>query len=252
MIRYFKFRLELFDPQPACEVYIKRPAGHGWPEQCPPVRAANALGFDILANFDVTFTRKRGGQGGWRAEPDRVIASDFDWSADEVTPGKPLEQQYAWFWQKGQKIPHPISDHVFKELRNQVKVSSFLFLTSDPNEVLLMTDVPNMHRPWRAMSAVIETDWYPASYPWHCVLELDPSQKRIRIKKGEPIARIIPLRRDTYFASPMTPGEFDEFFTRGQDWLATHGTPTEGAAGTMDIQHKYVKQQAKSRFVVRR
>jgi len=43
----------------------------------------------------------------------------------------------------------------------------------NPNELLLMTDVPNSNRPWRAMTALIETDWYPASYPWHAVIELD-------------------------------------------------------------------------------
>ena len=68
-----------------------------------------------------------------------------------------------------------------------------------------MTDVPNLHRPWRAMTALIETDWYPASYPWHTVIELDPREKRITIKKGEPICRVMPVRRDTYFAQQMTP-----------------------------------------------
>src|SRR5687767_2131210 len=67
MLHYFKFRQELFAPRPAKEVYVKRGAGKGWPEECPPVRAANGFGFDLLANFDVTFVRRRG--GGWRAEP---------------------------------------------------------------------------------------------------------------------------------------------------------------------------------------
>ena len=58
-----------------------------------------------------------------------------------------MTQQYAWFWQKGQKLPHPISDNVFSQIRNQVKVSSYLFLKTDPNELLLMTDIPNISRP---------------------------------------------------------------------------------------------------------
>ena len=246
MLHYFKFRQDLFDPEPARDVYVKRGAGRGWPEECPPIRAANAFGFDLLANFDVTFVRTRGEQ--WRVEDDVVIQSDFDYAGGEQSPGAPLTQQYAWFWQKGQKLPHVISDNVYAKIRNQVKVSSFLFLKTDPNELLMMTDVPNLVRPWRAMSAVIDTDWYPASYPWHCVIELDPRERRITIRKGEPLCRVIPLRRDTYFAQPMTGGEFDAFFERGQRWLATHGTFEH--EGIVDITRTYVRQQVRSKFLV--
>jgi len=168
MLHFYKFRQDLFAPQPARDVYVKRPAGRGWPEECPPIRAANSLGFDLLANFDLTFVQKR---GRWRVEKDIIIESDFDFAAGEESSGKPLIQQYAWFWEKGQKLPHAISDNVYRQINNQVKISSFLFLKTDPNELLLMTEVPNQWRPFRALSAVVETDWYPASYPWHVVLD---------------------------------------------------------------------------------
>jgi hypothetical protein len=100
------------------------------------------------------------------------------------------------------------------------------------------------------MTALIETDWYPASYPWHTVIELSRKEKRISIAKGEPICRIIPIRRDTYFAQQMSPAAFDEFFARGQNWLATHGKPAEGA--TLDITRTYVRQQVRPKFVVMR
>jgi hypothetical protein len=245
MLRYFKFRQDLFDPVPACEVYVKRVAGHGWPEQCPPIRAANSFGFDLLANFDLTFLQRR---GQWSVQRDMVIASDFDYARTEESDGVPLTQQYAWFWEKGQKIPHVISDNVYRQINNQVKVSSYLFLKTDPNELLLMTDIPNLRRPWRTMTALVDTDWYPASYPWHIVLELDRSEKRISIKKGTPLCRVMPVRRDTYFAGQMTQSEFDEFFERGQKWLATHGKFEH--EGTMDITRTYVRQQVKSKFVV--
>jgi len=117
--------------------------------------------------------------------------------------------------------------------------------------LLYMTDVPNLERPWRAMTALIDTDWYPASYPWHCVIELARDQKRIKIRKGEPLCRVIPVRRDTYFAREMPPAEFDAFFARGQQWLATHGTVQhEDPARTVDITRTYVRQQIKSKFVV--
>ena len=247
MLHYFKFRQELFGPQPAKDVYVKRAPGRGWPEECPPVRAANAFGYDVLANFDVTFIRGR--DGGWRVEPDVVIDSDFDYSATDDAPGRPLRQQFAWFWEKGQKLPHPISDGVYEQIRHQVKLSSFLFLKTDPNELLLITDVPNLHRP---LSAVVDTDWYPASYPWHTVIELDRRERRIHLSKGEPICRIIPVRRDTYFAQAMSPEAFDAFFARGQQWLATHGKFEHERAGegVVDITRTYVRQQVRSRFVV--
>ena len=256
MLHYFKFRQDLFDPVPARDVYVKRGPGKGWPEECPPIRAANAFGFDILANFDLTFVQNR---GRWEIKKDVVIESDFNYAGDEESDGQPLAQRYAWFWEKGQKIPHAISDNVYREIANQVKVSSFLFLQTDANEQLLMTDIPNVHRPWRAMTALIETDWYPASYPWHAVIELDRGEKRITIKKGEPICRLVPVRRDAYFAKQMSPQSFDDFFDRGQRWLATHGKfehesadEQQGGrpAGVADITRTYVKQQVRSKFVV--
>jgi hypothetical protein len=245
MLRFFKFRQDLFSPAPAKDIYIKRAGGKGWPEECPPIRAGQGYGYDLLANFDVTFTQTR---AGWRMEPDIVLESDFDYAAREDSAGAPLKQQYAWFWEKGQKRPHVISDNVYGEIKNQVKISSFLFLQSDPNEMLLMTGIPNLARPWRAMTALIETDWYPAAYPWHAVIELDPDQKRIVLNKGEPLCRVIPVRRDTYFAQAMTPAEFDVFFERSQKWLATHGR--EEHEGALDITRTYVKQQARAKFIV--
>ena len=69
------------------------------------------------------------------------------------------------------------------------------------------------------------------------------------------------MRRDAYFARQMSPQSFDEFFDRGQKWLATHGkfeheqAGSEGeqvtpAAGVADITRTYVKQQVRSKFSV--
>jgi hypothetical protein len=252
MLHYFKFRQDLLDPVPARDVYLKRARGKGWPEECPPIRAANAFGFDVLANFTVTFVQKR---GRWEVTKDVTIESDFNYAGSDDSQGEPLTQQYAWFWEKGQKLPHPISDTVYRQISNQVKVSSFLFLRTDPNELLMMTDIPNLNRPWRPMTALIETDWYPASYPWHAVIELDRAQKRITIKKGEPLCRLLPVRRDSYFARQMSPQSFSDFFDDGQRWLEQHGKfehePADAAQpGTADITRTYVKQQMRSKFTV--
>jgi hypothetical protein len=251
MLHYFKFRQDLFAPVAAKDVYVKRGKGKGWPEECPPIRAANGFGFDLLANFDITFGQKRNKQ--WTVEPDVVISSDFDYAASEESAGEPLAQQYAWFWERRQRLPHPISDNVYAQINNQVKVSTFLFLKTDPNELLYVTEIPNLRRPWRAMTALIDTDWYPASYPWHAVIELDRSEREIVIKKGEPLCRVIPVRRDTYFAGEMTPDDFDRFFARGQRWLGTHGKfehERAESAGHVDITRTYVRQQVRARFVV--
>ena len=250
MLHYFKFHQDLLDPQPAKDVYIKRGAGKGWPEECPPIRAANAFGFDLLANFDITFVNRR---GVWSVEKDRTITSDFDWAAHDSAEGAPLTQQYAWFWEKGQKLPHVISDNVYEQIRNQVKVSTYLFLRTDANELLYFTDIPNLNRPWRAITALVDTDWYPASYPWHVVLELDASWREISIKRGEPLCRVFPVRRDTYFAQEMSPEAFDAFFARGQRWLATHGRvehQSAADASNLDITRTYVRQQLRSKFVI--
>lgn len=255
MIKFYKFRQDLFAPAPGREIQHKPGKGRGWPEECPPIRTANAFGFDLLANFDLTFRYAR---GQWRVENPLVVESDFEWSPGEEAEGRRLSQEYAWFWEKGQKLPHPISDNVYEVIKHQVKVSTFLYLATDPNEVLLITDPPNLHRPFRAVSALVETDWYPANYPWHCVLELDPAARRIDIKKGEPLCRVIPVRRDTYFAKPMEVAEFDAFFERGQRWLQKHGkphghggeTPAGAGAGMLDITRTYVRQQAQSSFIV--
>lgn len=246
MLHYYKFHQNLFDPRPGKDIYVKRGKGKGWPEECPPIRAANAFGFDLLANFDVTFVQTR---GKWKVVNDVVIESDFNYAATDDSDGAPLTQQYAWFWEKGQKLPHVITDNVYEQISNQVKISSFLFMKTDPGEMLFMTDVPNLHRPWRAMSALIETDWYPASYPWHTVIELDRSQKKITIKKGEPLCRIIPVRRDQYVSQQMSGEDFIDFFDAGQTWLETHGKfEHEGVA---DITRTYVKQQKRAKFVSR-
>jgi len=251
MIKFYKFRQDLFSPVAGREIQHKPGKGKGWPEECPPIRGANGFGFDLLANFDLEFQFAR---GNWTLKKPIIVQSDFEWSPDEEIPGAQLTQEYAWFWEKGQKLPHVISDNVYESIKHQVKVSTFLYLASDPNEILLITDVPNMKRPFRAISALVETDWYPANYPWHCVLELNPDAKRIVIKKGDPLCRVIPVRRDTYFAKQMDPAEFDTFFERGQRWLKNHGRPhghgEEAPAGTLDITRTYVRQQTKSSFQV--
>jgi hypothetical protein len=58
------------------------------------------------------------------------------------------------------------------------------------------------------------------------------------------------VRRDTYFARQMGPAEFNDFFERSQQWLATHGQVQH--EGLVDITRTYVRQQVRSRFIVMR
>ena len=251
MLHFYKFSPDVPSPEPARETYHKRQPGKGWPEECPPVRAASAFGWDVLAPTDLHFVQE---DGKWRLE--NPVTLETDWvftpagepeSDDEG--GVPIVQQNAWFWDEDQMLPHRISPEVYRQIDNQVKVSTFLFLQTDANELLYMSDIPNLSRPFRVLSALLDTDWYPASYPWHCVLELGRGEKEIRIARGDPLCRLSTVRRDNYFAREMTLGEFEAFFQRGQDWLARNGRG-EGQDGMMDITRTYVKQQRLSSFTV--
>lgn len=251
MLHFYKFSADVPAPVPARESYEPRKPGKGWPEHCPPVRAANSFGWDVLAPFEMRFRKER---GKWRLQNPRDLESD--WVYEPAQPdgaassagGAPLIQRNAWFWERRQKLPHEISANAYKEIRNQVKVSTYLFLFSDPNELLYVCDIPNRKRPYRAVSVLLETDWYPASYPWHCVLELDPGQKVIRIQKGEPLCRLFLVRRENYFAQELSTPEFERHFERGQDWLARYGRGKDH--DMKDITGTYVKQQRKSSFSV--
>jgi len=255
MLHFYKFSSEVEGPVPAREAYVKRGPGKGWPEECPPLRAANSFGWDVPAAFEMKFEKKD--DGSWILEKEFEVESDWVYSAssaaDEASGGQevegtPLTQKNAWFWDEDQVLPHVISKGVHSAIRNQVKVSTFLFAHTDPNELLVITDIPNWKRPFRALTAIVETDWYPASYPWHCVLELDPSLDRIVIEKGEPLCRLFTVRREAYFAREMSAAEFERFFQRGQEWLLRHGKG--GASEMMDITRAYGRQQDRPRFKV--
>jgi hypothetical protein len=257
MLHFYKFADTVADLAPARDTYQKRAAGRGWPEECPPLRAANAYGWDVVTTFAMELKRRR--DGSWKLESDHVVTSDWVWTPaglaaadgphDESDDAPaPLTQVNAWFWDKDQTLPHVISKNVYERLRHQLKVSTFLYLATDPNELLLLTDVPNQWRPFRALSALLDTDWYPASYPWHCVLELDAREKTIAIPAGTPICRLMTVPRAHFFAREMPPAAFEAFFDRGQRWMARYGKGKAGAM--MDITGSYGRQQRRSKFDV--
>ena len=252
MLHYRRFSEEVLHPVPASEAYVKREGGKGWPEQCPPVRAANAYGFDVLASVDLELVKDD--EGRWIVERGGALVADWTWSPPDVDDddaaedGPPQEQEAAWGWDENQTLPHVITPEVAPKLRRQMKVSTFLYLATDPGEVLLFTDIPHLPRPFRVLPALVETDWYPASYAWHCVLEMDEDAERIVIERGEPLCRIVPVKRDTFFAKEMDDDQFGAFFDRGQAWLARHGKGEPGPM--MDITGAYGRQQAKSQFRV--
>ena len=126
MLHYYKFHADVFDPRPALEAYVKRPAGKGWPEQCPPMRQANAFGWDILSNFALTFVKDEQGTFGLTAEQGMV----GDWhlgDADEADGASPAEgpvQHAAWFWDPNQTLPHPIGADVYEAIKPDVHLAS--------------------------------------------------------------------------------------------------------------------------------
>ena len=250
MLQYRRFNEEVLAPSPARDAYVKRGGGRGWPEQCPPVRASNAYGFDILASVDLSFERLEA--GGWRLTRSGALTADWIWTPEDlpedVEAAPPQEQEAAWFWDENQVLPHVISPEVWPLLRDQVKVSTFLYLATDPGEMLLFLDLPHAERAFRVLPALVETDAYPASYPWHCVLELDRRVPEVHIARGEPLCRILPVRRAEFVAREMDDEAFGAFFDRGQAWLAEHGKGPPGPM--MDITGAYTRQQRRAVFRV--
>jgi len=257
MLHFYRFAEDVPVPVPARETYHQREPGKGWPEECPPLRAANAFGWDLLSTTDLVFRRK---DDAWKIDAPRDLESDWLYGASTVTGGKtvdeaetveegaPLVQRNAWFWDEDQELPHRVSGDVYRKISHQVKVSTYLFMFTDPNELLYLCEIPNRKRPYRAVNVLLDTDWYPASYPWHCVLELDDRCDEVKIPKGEPICRLFLVRRDSYFAQEMSTPEFERYFQRGQDWLQRYGRGD--SAEMKDITRTYVKQQRLSSFSV--
>ena len=89
----------------------------------------------------------RSNRGRWRVAKDVTIESDFEYSAARAVQRPAAGAAICLVLGKGTKLPHPISDNVYAQINNQVKISSFLFLKTDQNELLLMTDVPNLESP---------------------------------------------------------------------------------------------------------
>ena len=96
MLHFYKFSAAIEAPTPAREVYVKRRAGRGWPEECPPLRAAQGFGWDVTVSFDMVF--HRGKDGSWRLEQEVEVESDWVFSAGDAhsEPGsaeeKPVEE----------------------------------------------------------------------------------------------------------------------------------------------------------------
>jgi hypothetical protein len=204
----------------------------------------------VLASVDLEFVREA--EGGWSLVDPGTLTADFVWAPEDTPPDAemppPQEQDAAWFWDEDQVIPHVIAPEVWPLLRDQVKVSTFLYLATDPDEMLLFMDLPHATRPFRVLPALVETDHYPASYPWHCVLELDRRHERICIERGESLCRLLPVRRDEFIAREMSDDAFGAFFDRGQAWLAKHGKGPPGPM--MDITGAYGRQQRRATFRV--
>ncbi len=247
MLRYYRFHADLPHPVPARPVYVRRESGSGWPEHCPPIRTAQAFGWDIINPFDMRFVRDE--QGNWEIAEAVEVQSDIELDGGTT----PHPQLNAWFWEKGQQRPHIITDNVYAAIRHQCKVSTFLYLETEPGWVLAMRDIPNLRRPFTVIESVIETDWYKPAHPWHGVIELprigESAIGEVVIPKGEPLFRLVPLQRADYAAAEMDGPEFGRFFQEGQRWLEAHGK--EPQEGEVDITGAYAKQQDNATFTVR-
>lgn len=247
MLEYYRFHENLPHPKPATPIYNKRDSGSGWPEHCPPIRTANAYGWDVINPFDIHF--KRDADGAWDVVEAVEVHSDITFDEDK----SPVPQLNAWFWEKGQQRPHVISDNVFPHIRHQVKLSTYLYLRTEPGWMLLIKGVPNVPRNYKVMEAVIETDWYVPAHPWHGVLELPRIEEsdvdEVIIKEGDPIFRLVPIQRAELDAVEMPVNDFAEHFFQSQAWLMENGKDPDD--GDFDITGAYAKQQLHSKFNVK-
>mmetsp|Transcript_17079 Transcript_17079/g.38559 ORF Transcript_17079/g.38559 Transcript_17079/m.38559 type:complete len:329 (+) Transcript_17079:60-1046(+) len=250
VLRYFRFHCELPHPVPARRSYVERRPGSGWPEQCPPMQAASAFGWDVINPFDIQFNP---GQEGWEIENAvEVGGGDLEERGDVGA----FDQDNCWQWDPNQVLPHRISPHVYPKIRNQAKVSTYLYLQTPPGWAVLMSDIPNLHRRFRILSALIDTDWYFPAHPWHAVIELPRKVggQPIILRQGEPLCRLTPVRRGGFVADEMTRDEFRKLYDGGQTWLEANGRPSEDpeAQGALDIRGAYAKRQQSVNFEVRR
>jgi hypothetical protein len=136
----------------------------------------------------------------------------------ESSAGAPLTQQYAWFWDKGQKLPHVISDNVYAEINNQVKSAASSSSRRPERRALLHATSPAR----RARGGDDGAGRYrlvPGELPWHTVIELSREQKRVSIQKGEPLCRVIPCGATPTSRGDVAGSASIDFFARGQQWL---------------------------------
>jgi hypothetical protein len=244
MLWYYRYFADLPHPAPAKGVYRTGLEGQGWPEHCPPIRAAASYGWDVINPFQMKFVRDDSGQ--WDIDEAVEVTSDVDLS-DGLTPHP---QVNAWFWEKGQTRPHAISPDVYEQISHQVKVSTYLYLRTEKNWMTWIRPVPGIERPWSAVEAIVETDWYWPAHPLHGVIELprDEAIREVVIEEGEPLFRLVPVHRATFEADEMTEEQFGEFFVAGQQWLAGHGKQAEG--DDVMLSGVYAKQQKPAEFTV--
>jgi hypothetical protein len=208
-------------------------------------RGPDAFGWDVLAPFDMTFRRMK---EGWKHLDPIDLESDFGVGAEGRRRLRATDDAgQRLVLGQGARTPHKISDDVWPELRDQVKVSTYLRMKTDRDELLMLGEVPNRIVPWRAFTAVLDTRPSSGVLSVARVLILDRREKEIRIDKGTPLFRLTLHTRKNYRSKPMTDAGFDTFFTRGQEWLRKHARGVVG--DTADIRGAYVKQQRNARFL---
>jgi hypothetical protein len=244
VLNYYRYMADLPHPVPAKGVYRTGLQGQGWPEHCPPIRAASAYGWDVINPFEMVFIRDDDGQ--WSLEETLEVHSDVDLRSGMT----PHPQQNAWFWEKGQMSPHVISDHVYEQVKNQVKVSTFLYLKTEKDWMISIRPIPGLKRPWSTLEAIVEADWYWPAHPLHGVIELptEPSIKKVIIEEGEPLFRLLPVQRSTFEAREMSDDQFNTYFESGQAWLKENGKKV--GHDHVLLTGVYAKQQEAAEFKV--
>lgn len=73
-----------------------------------------------------------------------------------------------------------------------LQMRNYIWKSDNPDISLLIMPIPNSdHHDWRALTAIIEIE--ALDYPWFITIQFPPEYGKYKIKKGTPIARIIPI-----------------------------------------------------------
>jgi len=181
-----QFRRNLLDPATARK-FRGSGAGRG-AGRVPPIRAANAFGFVSACDLRHSrFVRSPAGARGqrWRVKDDCRRRSDFRVFERGSRRHAAAAKAVRVFWRRRAGNADE-QRHVYSEIRNKVKIQKLpVFQTIRKNAFEMGSCEPRRRSGVRAMTALVVTYWYPASYQWQRGDRVAARWEIVTIEKGQ-------------------------------------------------------------------